>query len=314
LVYSLHKKETALIAKIKNFFGKKFVSVYSQKECNGIHVVVFRSEYASIFNNLFGSGARKKYIHHSVFGISEKCRKSFFDGYMLGDGCYVRKHRQAKTSSIALVYGLCILGESLGYNSSFYKFKEMRDVYIRKRKIKSKNFYYNITFHSVNNWNRDKRKPSKPMRIIYEGNAYSLRYVKYIKSKPYCGLVWNLSVAGSHTFQTAIGMSHNTVKPLKLTEYLAKLLLPPKEYSPRRILVPFAGSASEMIGCLLAGWDEVVGVELTPEYIPIAEARLQYWADVQNNKQEGIIKVEVKNKKVGIGSEKEKDTDQMELF
>jgi hypothetical protein len=38
-----------------------------------------------------------------------------------------------------------------------------------------------------------------------------------------------------------------------------------------------ASSGSEMIGALQAGWDEVVGIELDPEYVAIAEARLAYW-------------------------------------
>jgi hypothetical protein len=70
---------------------------------------------------------------------------------------------------------------------------------------------------------------------------------------------------------------HPSLKPLRLTKYLSSMLLPPERYAPRRILVPFSGVASEMIGAMLAGWDEVVGVELTPEYIPIAEARLSFW-------------------------------------
>jgi len=70
---------------------------------------------------------------------------------------------------------------------------------------------------------------------------------------------------------------HPTVKPIALCRWLATLLLPPPEYAPRRILVPFAGSGSEMIGALLAGWDEVIGVEMMGEYVDIAKARLAYW-------------------------------------
>jgi site-specific DNA-methyltransferase (adenine-specific) len=70
---------------------------------------------------------------------------------------------------------------------------------------------------------------------------------------------------------------HPTVKPLSLTRYLATLILPPERDTLRRLLVPFCGSASEMIGALQAGWDEVVGIELDPEYVAIAEARLAYW-------------------------------------
>lgn len=67
---------------------------------------------------------------------------------------------------------------------------------------------------------------------------------------------------------------HPTVKPLSLTKYLANLIKPPKG---GRLLVPFSGSGSEMIGALQAGWEYVEGVELTEEYIPIAEARIKYW-------------------------------------
>ena len=71
---------------------------------------------------------------------------------------------------------------------------------------------------------------------------------------------------------------HPTVKPIRVTEYLARLLLPPELDEPRRLLVPFAGSGSEMIGAMLAGWDEVTGIERESEYVAIAEARLRWWA------------------------------------
>lgn len=44
----------------------------------------------------------------------------------------------------------------------------------------------------------------------------------------------------------------------------------------RRILVPFSGSGSEMIGALKAGWDEVQGIELSAEYVDIAHARIAH--------------------------------------
>jgi len=68
--------------------------------------------------------------------------------------------------------------------------------------------------------------------------------------------------------------THPTVKPVDLMRYLATLILPPKRSTPRRILVPFSGSGSEMIGAMQAGWDEVVGIEISPEYIEIAKARI----------------------------------------
>lgn len=70
---------------------------------------------------------------------------------------------------------------------------------------------------------------------------------------------------------------HPTIKPISLARHLATLLLPPDLYAPRRLLVPFAGAGSECIGALLAGWEDIIGVELEEDHVRIAEARLAYW-------------------------------------
>jgi len=70
---------------------------------------------------------------------------------------------------------------------------------------------------------------------------------------------------------------HPCIKPLKLCEWLSKLLLPPDLYAPRRILIPFSGSGSEGIGALLAGFEEIVMIDSEEEYCEIAEARMAYW-------------------------------------
>jgi len=83
--------------------------------------------------------------------------------------------------------------------------------------------------------------------------------------------------AGINPYAGARGPARNphpTVKPTDLIEYLARLILPPARSTPRRLLVPFAGSGSEMIGALRAGWDEVVGVELV--YADLARERLTH--------------------------------------
>jgi DNA modification methylase len=67
---------------------------------------------------------------------------------------------------------------------------------------------------------------------------------------------------------------HPTIKPLELCMYLSRLILPPKRKTPRRLIVPFSGSGSEMIGALMAGWDHVTGIELEPDHVEIARRRL----------------------------------------
>jgi hypothetical protein len=66
--------------------------------------------------------------------------------------------------------------------------------------------------------------------------------------------------------------SHPTVKPVDLCTYLAKLILPAGD--GRKLIVPFSGSGSEMRGGIRAGWDEVVGIEIDPDYQATASKRL----------------------------------------
>ena len=67
---------------------------------------------------------------------------------------------------------------------------------------------------------------------------------------------------------------HPTLKPISLTTWLARLIMPP---TPGVILVPFAGAGSEMIGALKAGWGGVFGIEREVDYVAIAAARLRHW-------------------------------------
>lgn len=68
--------------------------------------------------------------------------------------------------------------------------------------------------------------------------------------------------------------SHPTIKPLALCEWLARLILPPAGTMPRRLLTPYSGVASEMLGGLMAGWDQVTGIEIGQEHVLDARRRL----------------------------------------
>ncbi len=72
---------------------------------------------------------------------------------------------------------------------------------------------------------------------------------------------------------------HPTLKPLDMLRRVAGLFLPPDRYAPRQALALCCGTGSEMIGCLLAGWDYVVGVELQEDYAQIACRRLAWWEE-----------------------------------
>jgi site-specific DNA-methyltransferase (adenine-specific) len=69
---------------------------------------------------------------------------------------------------------------------------------------------------------------------------------------------------------------HPTVKPLALARYLARLILPP--IHDARMVTPFCGSGSEIIGALQAGWSHVDGIDSWDVAVRIARARIEHWS------------------------------------
>ena len=51
----------------------------------------------------------------------------------------------------------------------------------------------------------------------------------------------------------------------------------------QKVLFPFAGSGSEIIGFLKAGFTDIHGCEINQEYIDIANSRIKYWQSVNFN-------------------------------
>ena len=68
--------------------------------------------------------------------------------------------------------------------------------------------------------------------------------------------------------------SHPTRKPIKLMEWLCRLVTPPGGTA----LDPFAGSGSTLIAAGLEGFG-YLGCEKEEEYVRIAEARLAHWLE-----------------------------------
>ena len=66
---------------------------------------------------------------------------------------------------------------------------------------------------------------------------------------------------------------HTTVKPLSLMRYLVRLVTPPGG----KVLDPFMGSGSTGCAAVLEGFD-FVGIDITPEYVAIAQKRIDHYA------------------------------------
>lgn len=74
---------------------------------------------------------------------------------------------------------------------------------------------------------------------------------------------------------------HPTVKPTALMSYLIKLVAP----QGSTILDPFTGSGSTGKAAILNGY-KFIGIELTPEYLPIIEGRLKHAEETRKQTKE----------------------------
>jgi hypothetical protein len=86
--------------------------------------------------------------------------------------------------------------------------------------------------------------------------------------------------------------THPTLKPISLSYRILKLFKSPND---QKIIYPFAGVQSEVIGGYKAGFTDYVGCELSEEYVNIGNARFEHWKNkpfdkkgkaIQNKKEE----------------------------
>ena len=76
---------------------------------------------------------------------------------------------------------------------------------------------------------------------------------------------------------------HPTVKPIKLMQYLVKMITPPNGI----VLDPFCGSGTTGVACKIEGFD-FVGMEQDPEYYKIAQSRINNYIESPDDYEEGI--------------------------
>lgn len=68
--------------------------------------------------------------------------------------------------------------------------------------------------------------------------------------------------------------THPTLKPISLSYRILKLFKSPND---QKIIYPFAGVQSEVIGGYKAGFTDYVGCELSDEYVNIGNSRFEHW-------------------------------------
>jgi DNA modification methylase len=107
-----------------------------------------------------------------------------------------------------------------------------------------------------------------PVRILDEDSYNNRKISEYFKVfPPDRPFIYSKKASGLEKGESNI---HPTVKPLKLMQYLTKLITPPGGV----VLDPFMGSGSTGVACLKENF-RFIGIEKSEEYFEIAKARLE---------------------------------------
>jgi hypothetical protein len=277
-VWTFSNTEKHFVDIIKSI-SKCRVSIYNKKAEDSFSVIAFDPALGKMCLKLCGKMSWGKRLSSSVFSLSDNERKKFLEGYLAGDGSKCKGEICAKTVSDKLAYQLKILGESVGYYVSC-DLRNCKTKGIGGRMFKNVRPYWTVRFANKNVDGSGKHC-SKPTLVTWNDVTYTIQRVKESTRLNYDGNVVNLTVEGTHTFQTSVGMSHNTVKPLELMRYLVKLCKMP---AGNLILDPFLGSGTTACACVMEGCD-FVGIDRDPVAVRIANERIKYWASQATNEK-----------------------------
>ncbi len=270
--FSIHKKRQDLLDRIyKQWPGASEYDPndYSPTPCSGLQVMVFDGDAGKEFERLGGRLGHEKRLAPEIFQLPREKRLAVLQGWLNGDGCRVRgrDYWQGNTVSPDLAAHLCLLADSVGYRTTPFGYDPPEELgSIRGRAFKSRRRVYYLYFYE----RRGRARRGAPDTIEHEGRPYSLRYVKSVEQVPYEGEVWNLSVEGHPSFQTAVGLSHNTEKPVELAARAMQYSSRPGE----NVLDLFGGSGSTLIGAEQTGRRAFL-MELDPLYCDVIVERFE---------------------------------------
>jgi len=107
--------------------------------------------------------------------------------------------------------------------------------------------------------------------------------------------------------------NHPTLKPISLSYRVLKLFKTP---NPQKIVYPFAGVQSEVIGGYKAGFTDFSGCELNAEYVDIGNVRFEHWKDKPFDEKGKVVepKKETKAKTKKEEKSKKKPNEQLKLL
>lgn len=119
ICFAMHEDETThfkeLISKITykgRFLNKKNINVTVDENYSGKSVkCIISNERLYRLCEKVGSGAITKKVPGFILSAELELQKAFLDGYMFGDGCYIKKIKKYQASSVSreMAYGICQL-------------------------------------------------------------------------------------------------------------------------------------------------------------------------------------------------------------
>ncbi|MBK9386086.1 MAG: ParB N-terminal domain-containing protein [Planctomycetes bacterium] len=276
-VFAINKKRQDLVDRIRRRWSS--VGEYDGNDYGafsyGLTVMAFDAAAGAEFQRLGGRRAHAKKPAPVVLQLPRSKRLAVLQGWLNGDGCRVhdRTYWQGKTASPDLASLMALIGESAGYKANVFRYEPPEVLgSIQGRQFKSQRPEYHLYFYE-----RGVGGPNARFtHVEHEGRTYTLRYVKSVERVPYEGEVCNLSVEGSPTFQTAVGMSHNTQKPVAIFERPIEWHTRPGEV----VLEPFSGSGTQIIAAEKLA-RRCRAMELSP---PFVDAAVQRWQKATGKK------------------------------
>lgn len=109
-----------------------------------------------------------------------------------------------------------------------------------------------------------------------------------------------------------VGSPHLAVKAADGGSHLAGLLRQPDPEA--RILIPYAGTGSEIIAAMLAGWRRIVAVEMSDQWAAVARRRVAWWQQAIESGSRGEALAILRDWGTASGEAPVEDEAQLSLF
>jgi DNA modification methylase len=271
--FHLHKKRRDLATRIHQQWSSVSEydpNEYGEENSQGLTVMAFDPQAGDAFERLGGRRSHAKRLDPAILRLPRAKRLAVLQGWLAGDGCKVhdRTYWQGITVSEDLATHLCLLAESVGYRANVFSYDPPEKLgSIDGRQFKSARRAYYLYFYDRSQY---QTKRGSPTTIQHDGRTYALRYVRSVERIPYAGDVWNLTVEGHPSFQTSVGLSHNTEKPVELAARAMQYSSRPGE----NVLDLFGGSGSTLIAAEQTGRRAFL-MELDPPYCDVIVTRYE---------------------------------------